>query len=104
VAHEDNEGNTRLTEKELVMKANLAIQMMGLGAADKPVGERLFVGAQRMARGGILYLMSSVEAVSCPNVIWTKNMETVQSRTKSEEPHNAQDTRNSTTIKPRIIL
>jgi hypothetical protein len=39
-----------------------------------------------------------------PNVIWTKNMETVQSRTKSEEPYNPQDTRNSTTINPRIIL
>lgn len=51
-----------MTERELVAKANMTVELMGIEAADKPTGEKLFVGAKKLARGGILYLMESVEA------------------------------------------
>jgi hypothetical protein len=51
-----------MTERELVAKANMTVELLGVQAADRPAGENLFVGAKKLMRGGILYLMVSVEA------------------------------------------
>jgi hypothetical protein len=48
------DGSDELTEKELVMKANMALDIMGLQGEDKPDGTR-FVGARKMKRGVIQY-------------------------------------------------
>jgi hypothetical protein len=57
-----------MTEKELVAKANMAVELMGVQAEDRPGGGKIFVGAQRMIKGGVLYLMESVEAAR-----WMRN-------------------------------
>jgi chromosome segregation ATPase len=43
-----------LSELELVEKANLTINLMGSVAATRPGGGKIFEGAQRLARGGVL--------------------------------------------------
>jgi hypothetical protein len=60
----DDTGSTteNMTERELVAKANMTIELMVTQAADKPEGEKLFLSAKRLARGGVLYLMVSTEA------------------------------------------
>jgi hypothetical protein len=45
---------TKLSEKELVLRANVAVDQMGIGAADKPT-EYIFTGAKKLREGGILY-------------------------------------------------
>jgi len=52
-----------LTEKQLVEKANVALDLMGLQAEDKPEGTR-FVGVSKLnGVGGVMYEMDSEEAV-----------------------------------------
>jgi hypothetical protein len=58
----NNEDLQRLTERELVDKAETTLELMGLMAADKPEEGRMFVGAQKLQRGGILYLMKTTAA------------------------------------------
>ncbi|KAF8231878.1 hypothetical protein L208DRAFT_1274819 [Tricholoma matsutake] len=58
------DGVVELTEKQLVEKANVALDLMGLQAEDKPDGTR-FVGATKLrgAAGGAMYEMNSEEVV-----------------------------------------
>lgn len=57
-----DEATNSMTEKELVKKANTTIELMGIEAEDRPNQGEMFVGAQRLQKGGILYLMASTEA------------------------------------------
>ena len=51
-----------LTEKQLVEKANVALDLMGLQAEDKPVGTQ-FVGVSKLnGAGGVMYELDSEEA------------------------------------------
>jgi hypothetical protein len=59
------DGLAELTEKELVVKANVALDLMGLQAEDKPERTR-FVGASKV-KGGAMYEMNSEEAA-----VWLK--------------------------------
>jgi hypothetical protein len=59
-----------LTEKELVAKANEALELMGDEPGDRPEAGNLFIGAQRLQRGGVLYLMTSAGAAN-----WVKKPE-----------------------------
>jgi hypothetical protein len=54
----------KLTERELVVKANTTVELMGDLAADRPEGGELFIGAQKLQRGGIIYVMKSVAAAN----------------------------------------
>jgi hypothetical protein len=55
----------RLSEKELVAKANLAIDTMGDLSSTRPEGvSDIFVGAKRLQRGAILYVTTSAEATT----------------------------------------
>ena len=58
------DGVVELTEKQLVEKANVALDLMGLQAEDKPDGT-IFVGATKLrgAAGGAMYEMNLEEAV-----------------------------------------
>jgi len=50
-----------LTEKQLVEKANMALDLMGLQAEDKPEGTR-FVGVNKLnGAGGVMYEMNLEE-------------------------------------------
>jgi hypothetical protein len=60
----EEEQGQQLNERELVKKANMSVELMGIQAEDKPDDGDLFVGAQRLRRGGILYLMKSTEAAN----------------------------------------
>jgi hypothetical protein len=51
-----------LTEKELVMKTNMALDIMGLQGEDKPDRTR-FVGGRKM-KAGAIYKMNSEEVVT----------------------------------------
>jgi hypothetical protein len=53
-----------LSERALVEKANIAIDLMGDSVPGRPDNEKLFVGAQKLARGRTLYLMASVAAAT----------------------------------------
>jgi gas vesicle protein len=55
-----------LTEKDLVAKANTALDLMGIEAADKPP-ETTFVGARKLCNGNILYQLNNRDAA-----IWLK--------------------------------
>jgi hypothetical protein len=50
-----------LTEKELVEKAKITLDLMGMAAADRP-DDLAFVGARRTQAGSILYQLNSAEA------------------------------------------
>jgi Zinc knuckle len=52
-----------LSEKELVEKATLALDLMGIQAADKPNG-MAFVGARRTQSGTIIYTLNSTQAAN----------------------------------------
>jgi hypothetical protein len=56
------DGLRELTERELVVKANTTVELMGELAVGKPEGGELFVGAQKLQRGGIIYVMRTVAA------------------------------------------
>jgi hypothetical protein len=58
------DGVTVLTEKELVAKANAAVRLMGDDVEGRPDSQDLFLGAHQLRRGGVLYLMVSVEAAN----------------------------------------
>jgi hypothetical protein len=53
-----------MTEKVLVEKANTAIDLMADAFPGRPHAAKLFVGAQKLARGRILYQMASEEAAT----------------------------------------
>ena len=53
----------RLTEKELVVKANTTIDLMGMEAEDRP-DDTKFVGAKRMRNSNILYQLNKREAAN----------------------------------------
>jgi len=56
------DGVAELTEKQLVEKANVALDLMGLQAEDKPEGTR-FVGVSKLnGMGGMMYEMDTEEA------------------------------------------
>lgn len=58
----EGDGMAELTEKQLVEKANVALDLMGLQAEDKPEGTR-FVGVSKLnGAGGVMYEMDSEEA------------------------------------------
>jgi hypothetical protein len=50
-----------LTEKELVEKAKITLDLMGMAAADRP-DDLAFVGVRRTQAGSILYQLNSAEA------------------------------------------
>ena len=50
-----------LTERELVEKANLALEGMGIRGSDKPVGTK-FVAAKKLRNGGVVFEMDSEKA------------------------------------------
>jgi len=55
----EGDGMAELTEKQLVEKANVALDLMGLQAEDKPKGTR-FVGVSKLnGAGGVMYEMDS---------------------------------------------
>ena len=57
----EGDGIAELTEKQLVKKANVALDLMGLQAEDKPEGTR-FVGVSKLnGAGGVMYEMDSEE-------------------------------------------
>jgi hypothetical protein len=58
----EGDGMAELTEKQLVEKANVALDLMGLQAEDKLTGTR-FVGVSKLnGTGGVMYEMDSEEA------------------------------------------
>ena len=52
-----------LSEKDLVVKANTTLDLMGIEADDKPLGTT-FVGARKLRNGSVLYQLSTKEAAS----------------------------------------
>ena len=50
-----------LTEKDLVTKANTALDLMGIEAADQPKDTK-FVGAKKLRNGNVLYQLDTAEA------------------------------------------
>jgi hypothetical protein len=52
-----------LSEKDLVVKANTTLDLMGMEADDKPPGTA-FVGAKKLRNGNVLYQLSTREAAS----------------------------------------
>jgi hypothetical protein len=50
-----------LTEKDLVVKANTTLNLMGIEATDKPPGIA-FIGAKKLRNGNILYQLNSTDA------------------------------------------
>jgi hypothetical protein len=58
----DNALNS-LTEKELVTKANTALDLMGIEATDRPT-DTTFIGAKKLRNGNILYQLNTQEAVN----------------------------------------
>lgn len=58
-----------LSEKELVVKANTTLDLMGIEADDKPPGTA-FVGAKKLRNGSILYQLSTRDAAN-----WLKQNE-----------------------------
>jgi hypothetical protein len=54
----DNNGLKDLTKKELVAKAQIALNLMGLGASDTLEGTT-FIGAKKLRTGAIQYQLSS---------------------------------------------
>jgi hypothetical protein len=58
-----------LSEKDLVVKANTTLDLMGIEADDKPLGTT-FVGAKKLRNGSVLYQLSTREAAS-----WLKQNE-----------------------------
>ena len=66
----EDQGLTSLTETELVVKANTAFDLMDTETEQAPAVFR-FVAAKKLARGGVLFNLNSVEAASWirrPNV------------------------------------
>ncbi|KAF8800489.1 hypothetical protein BYT27DRAFT_7200088 [Phlegmacium glaucopus] len=67
------DGLAELTEKQLVEKANMALDLMGPQAENKPEGTR-FVGANKLnGAGGVMYEMNSEEAAE-----WVKDGEVMK--------------------------
>lgn len=58
-----------LSEKDLVAKANMTLDLMGIEAADKPPGTT-FVGAKKLRNGNVLYQLNSKDAAD-----WMKELE-----------------------------
>lgn len=62
-----------LSEKELVAKANMALDLMGLAASDAPEGTT-FVGARRLRTGAIQYQLNLEDAAE-----WLRDEEVLKS-------------------------
>jgi hypothetical protein len=58
-----------LTEKDLVVKANMALNLMGIEAADQPKNTK-FIGAKKLQNGNMLYQLDTVEVAK-----WMKQLE-----------------------------
>ena len=58
-----------LSEKDLVVKANTTLDLLGIEAADKPPGIT-FIGAKKLQNGSILYQLSTRDTVN-----WLKENE-----------------------------
>ena len=52
-----------LTEKELVAKANMALDLMGMQATDRPAGTT-FIGAKKLRNGNILYQLNTQDVAN----------------------------------------
>lgn len=59
-----------LTEKDLVAKANTALDLMGTDASNKP-SDTNFVGAKKLRNGNVIYQLNSKEAAN-----WLKQLDT----------------------------
>ncbi|KAF8227499.1 hypothetical protein L208DRAFT_1379717 [Tricholoma matsutake] len=69
----EGDGMAELTEKQLVEKANVALDLMGLQAEDKPEGT-WFMGVSKLnGVGGVMYEMDSEEAAE-----WLKGGEVMK--------------------------
>jgi len=58
-----------LTEKDLVVKANMALDLMGIEAANQPNNTK-FIGAKKLQNSNVLYQLDTVEAAK-----WMKQPE-----------------------------
>jgi hypothetical protein len=63
-------GLRELNERQLIEKANLVVELMGEAVVDKPQEGNIFLGTQKLPRGGVLYLMTTPEAAN-----WMKRHE-----------------------------
>jgi hypothetical protein len=68
---ETGDGLATLTERQLVEKSNMAIELMGTEEPELEGGGKVFIAAQKLQRGRILYVTRSAEAAETirkPNV------------------------------------
>lgn len=66
------DGDRTLSERELAMKASIALENMGDDGADAPVGGVHFRSARRLQNGGVIFEMNTAEAAS-----WLRQVDVV---------------------------
>ena len=52
-----------LSEKDLITKANTALNLMGMAGSDRP-WHTAFIGAKKLCNGSVLYQMNTKEAAA----------------------------------------
>ena len=64
---------SNLMEQKLMKKVNMMIELMGLEAADRPEQGEMFIGVQKLCRGGVLYLLTLEKATEWLQELVVKN-------------------------------